>query len=57
MGGQKRTEGSGNERKKFLEWPTMASFLCYSSSVNNQPTAETLWAFALSGGGRNAEAE
>lgn len=57
-GGEKKRRGKGpgrwgvergaaEERKNFLEWPTMASFMCYSGSVNNQPTAETLWAFLL----------
>ena len=45
------------EQKKIFKWPTMASFSCYSGIVNNQPAAETPWAFALFGGGRNAEAE
>ena len=59
IGGEPST-GRGVDRaaaKNFFEWPTMASFMCYSGSVNNQPAAETLWVFALSGGGRNAEAE
>ena len=53
--GEAKAEALGVERgaaegtKKFLEWPTMASFMCYSGSVNNQPTAETLWAFLFYG--------